>query len=195
MHSVKANKKLKQNKKLKDKKALKRKKTRKETEDSINRLDKKKEDEAQSKKAIAKRSLKAKIRYSKKTKHLKPSLDGNGCPNKNMVVTPRYCPLGIDIKWQKPPIVPGSKIQDRNGAFVSGVISAALFKLQFYEESHTGWDKGIHSQSACRDENERAISALKEALGCLLTRANRIEREVEEGIYAIDDEGNVETYV
>lgn len=146
-------------------------------------------------KALAKRRLKAKRPYTKKTKGLKAPLDGNGCPNQKITVKPNFCPLGIDIKWQKPPIVPGSKIQDRNGAFVSGVISAALFKLEFYEESHTGWDKGVTSKSSYRGENRKAITVLKEALNWLKKRANRIEREVEEGIYAIDDEGNVETYV
>lgn len=146
-------------------------------------------------KAHAKRRLKAKRPYTKKTKSLKASLDGNGCPNKNRRGSPQYLHLGMDIKWQKPPIVPGSKIQDRNGAFVSGVISAALFKLEVYEESHTGWDKGVTSKSSYRSENKKAITALKEALDWLRKRANRIEREVEEGIYAIDDEGNVETYV
>ena len=77
--------------------------------------------------------------------------------------------VGIDIRWQNGPLGRGADRQEPNGAFVEGVIKAALGRLQFYQAG----------KFACR-ENALAITKLEEALHwCQHRTAAREEREVE----------------
>jgi hypothetical protein len=83
--------------------------------------------------------------------------------------------VGIAIKWQNGPLVveatedhPAGRL-DPNGAFVEGVIQAALGRLQFYNST----------EFRCR-ENSLAITHLEEALHWLQHRtADREQRGVE----------------
>lgn len=77
--------------------------------------------------------------------------------------------VGIDINWQNGPLGRGEGRKEPNGAFVEGVIEAALGRLQYYQES----------QFNCR-ENAIAITKLEEALLWLGKRtADREARGVE----------------
>jgi hypothetical protein len=79
---------------------------------------------------------------------------------------------GIDIRWQKGPLGRGADRKEPNGAFVEGVIQAAIGRLQFYQ---TAMDRKF----ACR-ENAIALTKLEEALMWLEKRtADREAREVE----------------
>lgn len=60
---------------------------------------------------------------------------------------------GIGIRWQKGPLGRGAERKEPNGAFVEGVIAAALDRLNFYQAS----------KFKCR-ENALAITKLEEAL-------------------------------
>lgn len=76
--------------------------------------------------------------------------------------------LGIEIRWQDGPIGQGDARQDPNGAFVEGVISAAIGRIQFYQRAFP-----------CR-ENAIALTHLETALLWLNKRtADREERGVE----------------
>ena len=80
--------------------------------------------------------------------------------------------VGINIKWQDGPIprdADGHPMQSANGAFVEGVIQAAIDRLQFYQ----------NSKFSCR-ENSLAITKLQEALHWMQHRtADRESRKVE----------------
>lgn len=77
--------------------------------------------------------------------------------------------VGISISWQNGPLGRGMERQDPNGAFVEGVIAAAVGRLEHYQES----------KFKCR-ENALAITKLQEALHWLDHRtADREAREVE----------------
>ena len=80
--------------------------------------------------------------------------------------------LGINIHWQDGPLaVSGERVQP-NGAFVEGVIAAALDRIQHYQRVSGG-------KFACR-ENALAITKLEEALHWMDHRtADRVERGVE----------------
>ena len=76
---------------------------------------------------------------------------------------------GLDIKWQDGPLGRGDERKEPNGAFVETVISAAIQRLEFYQQS----------EFRC-ETNQNAISHLNNALGHLEARAaDREEREVE----------------
>lgn len=76
---------------------------------------------------------------------------------------------GIRIDWQRGPLGRGEERSEPNGAFVEGVILAAIERLQFFQES----------QFKCR-ENAIAITKLEEALLWLGKRtADREARAVE----------------
>lgn len=80
--------------------------------------------------------------------------------------------LGIDIRWQKGPLGKGDDRKAPNGAFVEGVILAAIGRMQFYQAT----DKG---KFRCR-ENAIALTHLETALLWLHKRtADREERGVE----------------
>ena len=80
--------------------------------------------------------------------------------------------IGIMINWQDGPLGRGKDRKEPNGAFVEGVIAAAIDRLQFYQTATDGKFK-------CR-ENALAITKLEEALHWMQHRtADRGRREVE----------------
>lgn len=80
--------------------------------------------------------------------------------------------IGIDIEWQNGPLGRGTDKQEPNGAFVEGVLQAAIGRLQFYQTANK-------SKFACR-ENAIALTHLETALLWLEKRtADREAREVE----------------
>lgn len=98
--------------------------------------------------------------------------DGNGNPTGG-----RSSGLGIEIKWQDGPLaIPGEAGQLRergqNGAFVEGVIQAAIDRLEFFQKASGGRFK-------CR-ENEEAIRCLTSSMTWLDLRTKvRTKRGVE----------------
>lgn len=77
--------------------------------------------------------------------------------------------LGIYILWQNGPLGRGAERQQPNGAFVEGVISAAIGRLEYYQ-------RGPH---AC-GFNAAAIEHLQKALLELENRTrDRLTRDVE----------------
>lgn len=77
--------------------------------------------------------------------------------------------IGIDIEWQNGPLGRDLDRKEPNGAFVEGVVQAAIGRLQFYQSS----------KFACR-ENAIALTHLETALLWLGKRtADREERAVE----------------
>lgn len=77
--------------------------------------------------------------------------------------------IGISIEWQDGPLGIGADRKEPNGAFVEGVIQAALQRIEFFQGS----------KFKCR-ENALAITKLEEALHWLNARtANREKRAVE----------------
>lgn len=76
---------------------------------------------------------------------------------------------GIMISWQNGPLGRDGDRKEPNGAFVEGVIAAALDRLEYYQAS----------KFKCR-ENALAITKLEEALHwCQHRTAKREERAVE----------------
>lgn len=76
---------------------------------------------------------------------------------------------GIEIEWQNGPLSVDGKRLEPNGAFVEGVIAAAIGRLEHYQES----------KFACA-ENALAIKSLETALRWLSKRtADRTARGVE----------------
>ncbi len=76
---------------------------------------------------------------------------------------------GIQIEWQNGPLAVDGVRKEPNGAFVEGVIQAAIDRLQHYQSG----------KFACR-ENALAITKLEEALHwCQHRTANRTKRGVE----------------
>lgn len=76
---------------------------------------------------------------------------------------------GIAISWQNGPLGRDGERKEPNGAFVEGVIAAALDRLEYYQSS----------KFKCR-ENALAITKLEEALHwCQHRTAKREERAVE----------------
>lgn len=94
---------------------------------------------------------------------------------------------GIDIKWQDGPLreqsqamgEPSVAIAEPNGAFVEGVISAAIGRLKFYQGG----------KFRCR-ENSLAITKLQEALHWLDSRTRERERQGVEGTHAQRPDGS-----
>jgi hypothetical protein len=77
--------------------------------------------------------------------------------------------VGIAIEWQSGPLGRGPDRKEPNGAFVEGVIQAAIGRLQFYQKS----------KFACR-ENAIALTHLETALlWCQARTADREARDVE----------------
>ena len=76
---------------------------------------------------------------------------------------------GINISWQNGPLGRGTDRREPNGAFVEGVIAAALDRLYWYQST----------KFKCR-ENALAITKLEEALHwCNHRTLNRESRGVE----------------
>ena len=83
--------------------------------------------------------------------------------------------LGIDIRWQDGPLGRGEAQLEPNGAFVEGVIEAALLRLRFYQTASEG-------RFACR-QNALAITKLEEALFWLDDRTRERETRQVEGTH------------
>ena len=79
---------------------------------------------------------------------------------------------GIDIVWQNGPLGRGADRRPPNGAFVEGVIAAALDRIQYYQAS----------RFKCR-ENALAITKLEEALHWLEHRTRDREFRAVEGTH------------
>ena len=76
---------------------------------------------------------------------------------------------GISIQWQDGPLRENGVVREPNGAFVEGVIAAAIDRLECYQSS----------KFKCR-ENALTITKLEEALHwCNHRTAGREERGVE----------------
>lgn len=77
--------------------------------------------------------------------------------------------VGIKIDWQDGPLGWPPDLRKQNGAFVEGILHAAVARLQFFQDSHF----------VCR-ENALAITKIEEALHWLGHRtADRLMRGVE----------------
>lgn len=82
---------------------------------------------------------------------------------------------GFTISWQNGPLGKGADRREPNGAFVEDVISAAIARIQFYQDS----------DFTC-DENALALHGLKVAAKALDMRTTRRVDENVEGTH----EGN-----
>jgi len=92
------------------------------------------------------------------------TLDQNGNPTGGTSAG-----TGIEIVWQNGPLGRGADRREPNGAFVEGVVQAAIGRLKFYQAS----------KFACR-ENAIALTHLETALLWLQARtADREARDVE----------------
>ena len=84
--------------------------------------------------------------------------------------------LGIEISWQNGPLgrpEDGTR-REANGAFVEGVIAAAIDRLEYYQAS----------KFKCR-ENALAITKLEEALHWCGHRTAKREAQKVEGTHAV----------
>lgn len=82
--------------------------------------------------------------------------------------------IGISIEWQDGPLGRGEDRKTPNGAFVEGVIAAAIDRLEFYNAG----------PYRCR-ENSLAITKLEEALHWLDHRTVAREARGVEGTHAV----------
>lgn len=80
--------------------------------------------------------------------------------------------VGIKIQWQSGPLGRGADRKEPNGAFVEGVIQAALQRIEYYQST----------QFKCR-ENALAITKLEEALHWLNARTQAREKRQVEGTH------------
>jgi hypothetical protein len=81
---------------------------------------------------------------------------------------------GIQIEWQNGPLGRGAERREQNGAFVEGVINAALGRLQFYQST----------EFKCA-ENKEAIEHLVGALAALHRRTHDREARQVEGTHTV----------
>jgi hypothetical protein len=79
---------------------------------------------------------------------------------------------GIEIHWQDGPLAVDGERKEPNGAFVEGVIAAALDRIEYYNST----------QFRCR-ENSLAITKLEEALHWLDHRTKDREARGVEGTH------------
>lgn len=82
--------------------------------------------------------------------------------------------VGIRIEWQNGPLGRGDDRKEPNGAFVEGVISAVLQRLQHYQVS----------SFKCA-ENEFAIAGLEGALRSLEARTKERDLRKVEGTHVV----------
>lgn len=87
---------------------------------------------------------------------------------------------GISISWQNGPLAVDGVRKEPNGAFVDGVISAAIDRLKFYQ----GELPDTTAKFKCR-ENALAITKLEEALHWLNHRTAEREARGVEGTHAV----------
>lgn len=98
----------------------------------------------------------------------KHDTDENGCPAGGKTTG-----VGIDITWQNGPLGRGPDRKEPNGAFVEGVIAAAIDRIEFYQSG----------RFKCR-ENALAITRLQEALHWCQHRTMDREMRKVEGTHA-----------
>lgn len=96
-------------------------------------------------------------------------VDANGNPTGG-----RTTGTGIDIQWQDGPLAVDGVRKAPNGAFVEGVISAAIGRLEHYQAS----------KFRCR-ENALVITKLQEALMWLQWRTRDREGQGIEGTHGV----------
>ena len=82
--------------------------------------------------------------------------------------------VGIKIQWQSGPLGRDENRIQPNGAFVEGVIKAALQRIEHYQST----------QFKCR-ENALAITKLEEALHWLDSRTKNREARKVEGTHSV----------
>ena len=82
--------------------------------------------------------------------------------------------LGVAIKWQDGPLGRGAQRKQPNGAFVEGVIEAAIDRLEFYQAG----------KFKCA-QNAEALDYLRAALGVLHARTDDREQRAVEGTHAL----------
>ena len=97
----------------------------------------------------------------------KHEVDENGMPAGGMTTG-----VGIGICWQNGPLGRGKDRKEPNGAFVEGVIAAAIDRIQWYNST----------KFKCR-ENSLAITKLEEALLWLQWRTIQREKRNVEGTH------------
>src|SRR5690242_19625465 len=97
--------------------------------------------------------------------------DANGNPAGG-----RTTGTGIVIDWQNGPLGRGADRKAPNGAFVEGVIAAAVDRINYYQTANGG-------KFACR-QNALAITKLEEALLWLQKRTMDREARQVEGTHA-----------
>lgn len=83
--------------------------------------------------------------------------------------------VGIDISFQNGPLGRGLDRIEPNGAFVEGLIQAAIQRIEYYQEAASG-------RFNCR-ENALAITKLEEALHWLNWRTMKRELRGVEGTH------------
>lgn len=81
---------------------------------------------------------------------------------------------GINIHWQNGPLGRGVNRKEPNGAFVEGVLEAAIDRIQFYQSS----------KFSCR-ENAVALTHMETALLWLQKRTQDRESLEVEGTYSV----------
>lgn len=86
---------------------------------------------------------------------------------------------GLLIRWQNGPLGRGDDRAEPNGAFVEGVIAAAIDRLEYYQNDGV---PGMIGRFACR-ENALAITHLEEALHWLEHRTRDREDRAVEGTH------------
>ena len=82
--------------------------------------------------------------------------------------------VGILIEWQNGPLGTGADRKEPNGAFVEGVIAAAIDRLEYYQAS----------KFKCR-ENALAITKLEEALHWCNHRTSKRTKAGVEGTHSL----------
>ena len=98
----------------------------------------------------------------------------NVCDENGNPAGGRVTGVGIAIQWQDGPLGKGPGRKEPNGAFVEGVIQAAVERLDFYEAS----------RFSC-EENRIAITHLKDALAALESRTVSREARGAEGTHEV----------
>lgn len=81
--------------------------------------------------------------------------------------------VGFCISWQNGPLGRGSDRKEPNGAFVEGVIAAAIDRLEWYQRSAFNCE-----------ENAAALEDLRDALAALNSRTAKREARQVEGTHA-----------
>ncbi len=82
--------------------------------------------------------------------------------------------IGIDIVWQNGPLGRGEDRVTQNGAFVEGVIQAAIDRIEYYQTTKFNCES-----------NTNALACLYEAISHLDSRTKDRELRGVEGLYKV----------